>query len=118
MELEKNGLGFSNLAFCCWMALGDHTRRRKCRTNHITALGCERLHHQTYCPDLALSDFHLFPALKKNLAGRPFVSNAEFKLAAKRFFRMQSPEFFLGDFLKLIKRYDKCLNVLDTNVVK
>ncbi|GFU89424.1 hypothetical protein TNCV_1673701 [Trichonephila clavipes] len=36
----------------------------------------------------------------------------------KRFLRMQSPEFFLEDFLKLIKRYDKYLNVLGTYVEK
>ncbi|GFW75755.1 SCAN domain-containing protein 3 [Trichonephila clavipes] len=33
-------------------------------------------------------------------------------IAIKRFFRMQIPEFFLEGFLKLIKRYDKCLNIL------
>ncbi|GFW24463.1 hypothetical protein TNCV_607041 [Trichonephila clavipes] len=65
--------------------------------------------------DLAPSDFYLFrlPSsiiLKKNLAG----SNAKVKEAIRRFFRMQSPDFFLGGFLKLIKRYDKCLNVLGT----
>ncbi|GFW66135.1 histone-lysine N-methyltransferase SETMAR [Trichonephila clavipes] len=45
-------------------------------------------------------------------------SNAEVKQAVRRFLRMQSPEFFLGGFLKLIKRYDKCLNVLGTYVEK
>ncbi|GFX83382.1 hypothetical protein TNCV_909001 [Trichonephila clavipes] len=49
------------------------------------------LHHPPYSTDLTPSDFHLFLALK--LAGRPFGSNAEVKQAAKRFFRMQSPEF-------------------------
>ncbi|GFW84897.1 hypothetical protein TNCV_681851 [Trichonephila clavipes] len=45
---------------------------------------------------------HLAPALKKNLVGRRFGSNAEVKL----FFHMQSQEFFLEGFLKLIKRSD------------
>ncbi|GFV55029.1 uncharacterized protein LOC103524116 [Trichonephila clavipes] len=33
-------------------------------------------------------------------------------MVIKRFFRFQSPELLLEDFLKLIKRYDKCLNEL------
>ncbi|GFU86688.1 histone-lysine N-methyltransferase SETMAR [Trichonephila clavipes] len=78
----------------------------------MTNLGCEHLHHPQYSPNLTPSDFYLFQSLKKNLASRRFGSNSEVKQAVKRFFRMQSPEFFLVDFLKLIKRYAKCLNVL------
>ncbi|GFY21217.1 hypothetical protein TNCV_3992611 [Trichonephila clavipes] len=37
---------------------------------------------------------------------------------SKCFFRIQSPEFFLEGFLKLIKWYDKCFNVLGTYVEK
>ncbi|GFY15653.1 histone-lysine N-methyltransferase SETMAR [Trichonephila clavipes] len=85
--------------------------------NYIETLDWECLHHPPYSPDLAPSDFHLFPALKKNLAKRRFVSNTEVKQAVKRF-RMQSPEFLLEGFLKLIKWYDKCLNVLGTYVEK
>ncbi|GFT00531.1 histone-lysine N-methyltransferase SETMAR [Trichonephila clavipes] len=59
--------------------------------NHIAILGWERPHNLTYSPDLEPDDFHLFPALKKNLAGRCFGSNAEVKQAVKLFFRMQSP---------------------------
>ncbi|GFU96429.1 histone-lysine N-methyltransferase SETMAR [Trichonephila clavipes] len=47
--------------------------------NPVATLGWERLHKPPYSPDLAPSDFHLFPALKKNLAGRRFGSNAEVK---------------------------------------
>ncbi|GFU68450.1 histone-lysine N-methyltransferase SETMAR [Trichonephila clavipes] len=75
--------------------------------HHIATLVLECLQHPCYSPDLAPSDFHLFPALKKNLAGMHFGSNAEGKQAVKRFFLMpyiQSPELFLDDFLKLIKR--------------
>ncbi|GFV87077.1 hypothetical protein TNCV_5112951 [Trichonephila clavipes] len=39
-------------------------------------------------------------------------------LKSERFFRMQSSESSLKGFLKLIKRYDKCLNVLGTYVEK
>ncbi|GFT51752.1 histone-lysine N-methyltransferase SETMAR [Trichonephila clavipes] len=52
--------------------------------NHIGTLGWECLHHPPYSVDLAPSDFHLVPALKKNLIGRRFGSNAEVKQTAKR----------------------------------
>ncbi|GFV63103.1 hypothetical protein TNCV_2461761 [Trichonephila clavipes] len=56
--------------------------------------------------DPALSNFQLFLALKKKLVRRRCGSNAEVKQAVKCFFRMQSPEFFLGGGeVKLIKRY-------------
>ncbi|GFT04507.1 histone-lysine N-methyltransferase SETMAR [Trichonephila clavipes] len=44
--------------------------------NHIATLGWEHLHHPPYSPDLAPRDFHLFSALKKNVTGRRFGSNA------------------------------------------
>ncbi|GFY21034.1 histone-lysine N-methyltransferase SETMAR [Trichonephila clavipes] len=75
------------------------------KQNHIAILCWESLHYPPYSPDLATSDFHLFPTLKKNFAGRPFGSNVEVKQALKCFFRMQSPEFFLEGFSKFIKRY-------------
>ncbi|GFY24365.1 histone-lysine N-methyltransferase SETMAR [Trichonephila clavipes] len=71
--------------------------------NHIATPGCECLHHLPYSPDLTLSDFH-YPSLKKNLAGRRYGSNEEVKQAVKRFFQGHNPEFFLEDFLMLIKR--------------
>ncbi|GFT19566.1 histone-lysine N-methyltransferase SETMAR [Trichonephila clavipes] len=80
--------------------------------NLITTLGWEDLHDPTYSPDLAPSHIHLFPTLKKNLAGMCFGSNAEVKQAVKRFLRIHSPECFLEGLLKLSKRYDKYLNVV------
>lgn len=102
------------------LLLDDNARPHSARAtqNHIATLGWERLDHPPYSPDLAPSDFHLFPALKKNLGGRRFGSNTEVKQAVQRFFHNQSPDFFLEGFLKLIKRYDKCLNVLGTYVEK
>ncbi|GFV52429.1 mariner Mos1 transposase [Trichonephila clavipes] len=87
------------------------------RQNPITTLGWERLHHPPYNPNIAPSYFHLFPALMKNLAWKRFGSNAVVKQAVKRFFCMQSP-FSLEGFLKFIKRYEKCLNVLGTYMDK
>ncbi|GFX64911.1 histone-lysine N-methyltransferase SETMAR [Trichonephila clavipes] len=92
------------------LLLDDNARQNSVTAtqNHIVFLGWERLYHSL---NLAPSDFHLLPVLKKNLARKRFGSNAEVKQAVKHFFRMQSPEFLLKRFLKLIKQYDRCLNV-------
>ena len=40
-----------------------------------TECGFEVLFHPPYSPDLAPSDFYLFPKMKTNLRGRSFGSN-------------------------------------------
>ncbi|GBO00055.1 hypothetical protein AVEN_14676-1 [Araneus ventricosus] len=54
-----------------------HTTRD--RKEHIRRLEWERLDHSVYSPDLASSDFHLFPALKSVLWGCHFRSNEDVK---------------------------------------
>jgi len=49
----------------------------------LAYLGFQCLDHPTYSPDLALSDYHLFPGLKKQLKGRHFSSDAEDIAAAE-----------------------------------
>ncbi|GFW20949.1 hypothetical protein TNCV_1714561 [Trichonephila clavipes] len=66
------------------------SHRRTAMQNHIVTLSWECLHLPPYGHDLSSRDFHLFPALTKNLAG----SNAEVKQAVKCFFRTQDPEVF------------------------
>jgi hypothetical protein len=46
-------------------------------------LGFECLAHSLYFPDLALSDYHLFPALEKKLKGRHFPSKTEVIVAGE-----------------------------------
>ena len=43
----------------------------------LAYLGFQCLDHPYYFPDLAPSDYHLFPGLKKQLKGRHFSSDAE-----------------------------------------
>ncbi|GBM35643.1 hypothetical protein AVEN_244527-1 [Araneus ventricosus] len=54
---------------------------------------------------------HLFPALKSALSGRHFQSNEEVQRAVKNFLRSLGTNFERDGFLKLISRYDKCINV-------
>jgi histone-lysine N-methyltransferase SETMAR len=46
----------------------------------------ELLEHPPYSPDLALSDFYLFPKLKLLLAGQRFSSNQEVIAAVEEYF--------------------------------
>jgi len=49
----------------------------------LAYLGFQCLDHPPYSPDLAPSDYHLFPGLKKQLKGHLFLSKAEV-IAASR----------------------------------
>jgi len=49
----------------------------------LAYLGFQFLHHPPYSPDLAPSDYHLFPGLKNQLKGRHFSSDTEVIAAAE-----------------------------------
>ena len=60
----------------------------------LAYLGFQCLDHTPYSPDLALSDYHLFPGLKKQLKDRHFSSNAEVIAAAETWLDGQNSDFF------------------------
>ena len=78
----------------------------------------EILPHPPYSTDLAPSDFHLFPQLKKSLRGNHFQSSEDVKDAVHQWVRQQSPNFYYRGLDSLILRYDKCLNRLSDYVEK
>jgi histone-lysine N-methyltransferase SETMAR len=49
----------------------------------LACLGFQCLERPSYSPDLAQSDYYLFPGLKKQLKGRHFSSDAEFIATAE-----------------------------------
>jgi len=53
----------------------------------LAYLGFQYLDHPPYSSDLAPSDYHLFPGLKKQLKGRHFKSDAEVIAPAETWFR-------------------------------
>ena len=71
--------------------------------------GWEIFEHPTYSPDLATSDFHLFPNMKNIFV--PSDSN-HMMMSSMRCKRMcgQDPTFCRQGFEKWISRLDKCLN--------
>ena len=52
-------------------------RRAVATQKKLAYLGFQCRDHPPYSPDLAPSDYHLFPGLKKQLKGRHFSSDAE-----------------------------------------
>jgi histone-lysine N-methyltransferase SETMAR len=75
----------------------------------LAYLGFQCLDHPPSSPDLAPSDYHLFPGLKKQLKGHHFSSNAEVTAAAEIWLDGQPSEsFFLSALQKLEQRNKKC----------
>jgi hypothetical protein len=60
------------------------------------------LEHLPYSPDLVLSDFHLFPALKDHPSGYKFASDDGVKTAVKRWLKSQGTEFYKAGLLLLL----------------
>ena len=60
----------------------------------LAYLGFQCLDHPPYSPDLAPSDYHLFPGLKKQLKVRHFSSDAEVIAAAETWLDGQILNFF------------------------
>ena len=69
------------------------------------------LDHPPYSPDLAPSDYYLFPGLKKQFKGRHFSSDAEVIAAAETWLDGKPSEFFLSGLHKLQQRAKKCFEI-------
>ncbi|RUS78324.1 hypothetical protein EGW08_013928 [Elysia chlorotica] len=65
--------------------------------------------HPTYSPDLAPSDFFLFPLLKKHLKGNHYETDAEVEADVRSWCRSQTPEFFADGMRKLVQRWRLCI---------
>ncbi|GFX27341.1 histone-lysine N-methyltransferase SETMAR [Trichonephila clavipes] len=90
-----------------------HDNARPHTANRTTALverfGWEMVSHPPYSPDLAPSDFHLFPELKKNLGGTQFQTDEEVQNAVVNFLHGQAAEFYHSGLKKWVPRMQKCI---------
>ncbi|GBN54278.1 Histone-lysine N-methyltransferase SETMAR [Araneus ventricosus] len=77
----------------------------------LDEFGWEIFDHPPYSPDLAPSDFHLSLKLKEFLGGKRFGSDEELENAVTTWLNKLAAEEHDMGILKLIDRYDKCLNV-------
>ena len=62
----------------------------------LAYLGFQCLDYPPYSPDLALSDYHLFPGLKKQLKVHNFLSDAKVIATAETWLGGQTSDFFCG----------------------
>jgi histone-lysine N-methyltransferase SETMAR len=86
--------------------------------NDIATFGREHLDHTPYSSDLAPSDFHFFPALKRTFEGRCFTTNEDVEAAVRTFSPTQDTDFYQQGFFKLLKWWEKCINVSGEYVEK
>jgi len=77
----------------------------------LAYLGFQCLGHPLYSPGLALSDYHLFPGLKKQMKVCHFSSDAEVIAASETWLDGQPSEFILSGLQKLEQRAKKCIEL-------
>ena len=69
------------------------------------------LPHLPYNPDLAPSNFHLFPKLKERLKGQCFSCDEDVKSAVRKWFQKRNTNFFKDVFQKLMQCCRKRIEV-------
>lgn len=94
----------------------SHTARTT--TSLLEKFGWEVLPHPSHSPDLAPSDFHLFPFLKRWLGGQRFGDDEELISAVNTWFQNQAAQWYNTGIENLVSRCDKCLNLLGDYVEK
>jgi len=77
----------------------------------MTSLKFTVVPHPPYSPDLALSDFLLFPKLKKTLKGQHFSPDAEVEATVCKQISSQPETFFMDRMNKWLERLKKCVAV-------
>uniref|UniRef100_A0A803TSH8 Mos1 transposase HTH domain-containing protein n=1 Tax=Anolis carolinensis TaxID=28377 RepID=A0A803TSH8_ANOCA len=85
-------------------------------TSHATTAELQRLDlttvwHPPYSPDLASSDFHLFPIMKEDLREHHYASDEDVEITVRRWLWKQSVDFFRDSFRKLVHRWQKCIQL-------
>jgi len=68
------------------------------------------MHHPPYSPDLAPSDYHLFPNLKQYLHGQRILTDDELKYATEEWLKEQSELFYFTGIEKLRQCYKLCID--------
>ena len=86
-----------------------HTSRKAAET--ARECGYEILSHPPYSPDLAPSDFFLFPKLKKDLKGMHLESDNEVIEAVEGWFSGKEGVFYSQGLFKVKRRWQKCVTV-------
>ena len=73
--------------------------------------GYELIPRPAYSPDLAPSDFFLFPNLEKDIRGLHFRSDEEVVTAVEEWVNGKDPDFFCSWLMALEHRWSKCITL-------
>ena len=97
----------------------DNARVHTCKVamDALERNGYELIPHPAYSPDLAPSDFFLFPNLKKDMRGRQFRSDEEVVATVEEWFNGKDPDFFTSGLIALEHRWSKCI-ALEGNYIE
>ena len=88
----------------------DNARVHNCKVA-IERNGYELIPHPAYSPDLAPSDFFLFPNLKRDIRGLHFRSDEEVVTAVEEWVNGKDPDFFSSGLMALEHRWSKCITL-------
>ena len=91
----------------------DNARVPTCKVamDAVERNGYELIPHPAYSPDLAPSDFLLFPNLKKDIRGLHFRSDEEVVTAVEEWANGKDPDFFSSGLMALEHRWSKCITL-------
>ena len=91
----------------------DNERVHTCKVamDAVERNGHELIPHPAYSPDLAPSNFFLFPNLKKDNRGLHFRSDEEVVTAVEEWFNGKDPDFFSSGLMALEHRWSKCITL-------
>jgi len=78
-------------------------------TAKLEEFGWDIFGHPPYSPDLAPSDYHMFPALKKHLGGQKFSSDEEVEEAVNKWLKEAAGEWYNAGIKKLVDRMKKVI---------
>ena len=73
--------------------------------------GYELIPHPAYSPDLAPSDFFLFPNLKKDMRGLHFRSDEDVVTAVEEWVNRKDPDFFISGLMAVEHLWSKCITL-------
>ncbi|KAJ4448074.1 hypothetical protein ANN_10086 [Periplaneta americana] len=76
---------------------------------HAASLGYQILPHPPYSPDMAPSDFFLFPRMKNPLRGKHFQNDEEVIFEVERFLNSQNADFYNQGLHQVIHCWEKCV---------
>ena len=112
----KNAEINSLKVFCCNK---DNARVHSCKvaTDAVQRNGYELILHPAFSPDLAASDFFLFPSLQKDIRGCHFRSDEVVVTAVEEWVNGKNPDFFSSGMMAFDHRWSKS-TTLEDNYIK